>query len=202
MRASEPSRAHRAPSHPALVLSPHASACPRSPLAPRRFLVRVARGRRVHARRVHRRVPRRHVRVVRAGHRGRRTGAVDAHLRITSVAWGFGARCRWGARVIEKATSSPYSSYRPASGEQRLPLTASAAWGTPRTASSTTSRSRRASPWAAFDRLFDFGDYYPYGGTVQRRDAHRLAQREQRDRRRGHAHGRRGGGQHERATRA
>ena len=96
-------------------------------------------------------------------------GAVDAHLRITSVAWGFGAGCPLGStRVIEEGNSSPYSSYSTGVGVSNGCLDGVRGMGHP--ANCVLDYDFTFAPGVTVGcfsiKLFDFGDYYPYGGTV------------------------------------
>lgn len=96
-------------------------------------------------------------------------GAVDPDLRITSVAWGFGAGCPLGTtRVIEEGNAIPFGSYSTGVGVNNGCLDGVRGMGHP--ANCVLDYDFTFAPGVTVGcfsiKLFDFGDYYPYGGAV------------------------------------
>jgi hypothetical protein len=95
-------------------------------------------------------------------------GAVDPSLVITSVPWAFGPGCAVGStRVIEEGGVLPFSSYSSASGPNGC-LDGIHGMGHP--ANCVLDYDFTFAPGVTVGcfsiKLVDFGDYYPYGGTV------------------------------------
>ena len=96
-------------------------------------------------------------------------GTVDPDLRITSVPWGFGAGCATGVtRVIEEGNPLPFGSYSTAAGVDNGCLDGIRGMGHP--ANCVLDYDFTFAPGVTVGcfaiKLFDFGDYYPYGGAV------------------------------------
>ncbi len=95
-------------------------------------------------------------------------GTVDALLDITSVPWAFGAGCPSGAtRVIEEGNVLPFSSYGSAGGTNGC-LDGVRGMGHP--ANCVLDYDFTFAPGVTVGcfaiKLFDFGDYYPFGGAT------------------------------------
>ena len=95
-------------------------------------------------------------------------GTVDPLLTITGVPWGFGSGCAPGVtRVIEELNSVPFGSYSSASGTNGC-LDGIHGMGHP--ANCVLDYDFTFAPGVTVGcfaiKLFDFGDYYPYGGAV------------------------------------
>ena len=95
-------------------------------------------------------------------------GMVDPVLAITSVSWAFGSGCPVGAtRVIEEGNLVPFSSYSSASGNNGC-LDGIRGMGHP--ANCVLDYDFTFAPGVTVGcfaiKMVDFGDYYPYGGTV------------------------------------
>lgn len=95
-------------------------------------------------------------------------GTLDPDLRLFSVPWSFGAGCATGVtRVIEELNPLPFSSYTSASGTNGC-LDGVRGMGHP--ANCVLDYDFTFAPGVTVGcfsiKLFDFGDYYPYGGTT------------------------------------
>ncbi len=95
-------------------------------------------------------------------------GTVAPTLAITSVPWAFGSGCPVGAtRVIEELNVVPFSSYSTASGNNGC-LDGVHGMGHP--SNCVLDYDFTFAPGVTVGcfsiKLVDFGDYYPYGGTV------------------------------------
>lgn len=95
-------------------------------------------------------------------------GTVDPLLNITSVSWAFGSGCVTGStRVIEEGNLVPFSSYSSAGGNNGC-LDGVRGMGHP--ANCVLDYDFTFAPGVTVGcfaiKMFDFGDYYPYGGAV------------------------------------
>ncbi len=95
-------------------------------------------------------------------------GTVDPVLNIASVPWAYGAGCPAGStRVIEEGNVVPFSSYDTAGGNNGC-LDGIHGMGHP--ANCVLDYDFTFAPGVMVGcfgiKLFDFGDYYPYGGAV------------------------------------
>ena len=95
-------------------------------------------------------------------------GTVSPSLAITSVAWAFGAGCPLGStRVIEEGNLVPFKSYDSASGPNGC-LDGVRGMGHP--GNCVLDYDFTFAPGVTVGcfaiKMFDFGDYYPYGGAV------------------------------------
>jgi hypothetical protein len=95
-------------------------------------------------------------------------GTVDPLLTITSVPWAFGAGCPVGStRLIEEGNVLPFSSYSSALGPNGC-LDGTHGMGHP--PNCVLDYDFTFAPGVTVGcfslKMVDFGDYYPYGGTV------------------------------------
>lgn len=103
-----------------------------------------------------------------AGSPAEGSGVLDPSLVVTSVPWAFGAGCPVGSsRVIEELNPVPFTSYSSAGGTNGC-LDGIHGMGHP--ANCVLDYDFTFVPGVTVGcfaiKLFDFGDYYPYGGTV------------------------------------
>ncbi|MFN8589354.1 MAG: hypothetical protein U0704_16300 [Candidatus Eisenbacteria bacterium] len=96
-------------------------------------------------------------------------GTLHPDLTVTSVPWSFGAGCPTGVtRVIEEGNPLPFGSYSTASGFDNGCLDGLRGMGHP--ANCVLDYDFTFAPGVTVGcfsiKLFDFGDYYPYGGAV------------------------------------
>lgn len=95
-------------------------------------------------------------------------GMVDPVLAITSVPWGYGSGCPTGStRVIQEGSVVPFSSYDTATGPNGC-LDGTHGMGHPANCvlDYDFTFTSGVTVGCFSIKLVDFGDYYPYGGTV------------------------------------